>query len=129
MSANVDAPRTCSIQLGKQFLPSFLDFAWSVSADRSMRATPLTLNVIVLSAYLSPKGAMPAGAQGITMNGQPQIPGFGNPSFDLTSAPGTLTGTTLDSSSSIVCALAIEGSLNADDWRDLCLLLDYGVAE
>jgi hypothetical protein len=130
ISANVETPRACSLQLAKLLLPSFLDHVWSVADDESAGASPLTLNVVALTAYLGPAGELPSSAQDITMNGQPQIPVFGNPSFDLTSAsaPKALSGTTLDNSTAIDCELTLEAaSFSAEDWRDLYLLMDYEV--
>jgi hypothetical protein len=62
------------------------------------------------------------------MNGQPQVPMFGGASFDLTAAEGALSGTTLEGSTAIDCALTVTTpSFSPDDWRDLYLLVDYEV--
>ena len=130
LSESSDSPRTCTLQLSKQDVPSFLDYAWVAAGDGVVTPTPLVLNVTSLTAYLSPKGSVPAGAESVTLNQQAGVVDMelGIPVFDLTGAAGTLSGATFDNANVVDCVLTLDGAtLHAEEWNDLYLLMDYEV--
>lgn len=132
LSASSDSPRTCTLQLSKQHVPSFLDYAWVAANDGGVTPAPLALNVTSLTAYLSPKGSVPAGAESVILNQQAGVVDMelGVPVFDLdlTGAAGTLSGTTFDNANVVDCVLTLNGAtLHAEEWNDLYLLMKFEV--
>ena len=120
--------RGCTVHLSKQHFPSFLDHAWLTADNGTVQPKPITLEVKGLTAYLSPKGPVSTDAERITLNQQTATSaGLGIPTFDLTSAPGTLSSQSIGNHDVIACELAIDGSLRAEDWNDLYLLMEYGI--
>jgi len=80
--------------------------------------------VTTLTAFLSPQGAIPADASDIELNGQqPDTDAELNvPVFDLTGGLGALTS--IGNNEVVEFDLAIDGTLRAEDWDDLYLLMD-----
>jgi len=117
--------RTCTLQLSKQHFPSFLDYAWQTSVDGTVTKS-ITLDVTKLTGYLSPHGAMPVDDVGIELNEQqPETDTeLGMPAFNLPIAPG---GLSIVNTAVVEFALTVKGTLRAEDWNDLYLLMDYDV--
>ena len=132
-SGEANAPQGCSLQLSKQDFPSFLDFAWlpsNVDPDEADKPAAISLSVKSLLAFLSPNGALPVGAFDIMLNQQAATDsGMGIPMFDITGAPDALSDSVLDNKNIVDCQLAVDsGTLLAEEWSDIYLLLDYEVA-
>ncbi|MFH0344526.1 MAG: neuraminidase-like domain-containing protein [Chromatiales bacterium] len=129
LGAGQEPTRTCTFQLTKQHFPSFLTHLWQTGLNETVAPTPITLDVKGFSAFLSPRGPLPLDADTIVVNQQTwRDTGLGIPAFDLLNAPGALSSMQFDNASVVDCELTINGTLRAEDWNDLYLLMVYEVS-
>jgi hypothetical protein len=57
---------------------------------------------------------------------QPAEMQLGMPTFEL-SVPDALSSTSIGNTGVVACELTLNGTLRAEDWNDLYLLMDYDV--
>ena len=117
--------RTCTLQLSKQHFPSFLDYERQTSVNGTVPKS-IRLEVRGLSAHLSPRGPLPDPVD-IELNGQTApATGWAIPTFVLTGTDA-LKSTSIGNADDVACELKVDGTLRAEDWNDLYLLLEYDV--
>jgi hypothetical protein len=110
-----------TLSLGKQHFPRYLNYAWPDTGQTEIR-----LSITSGKLYLDPQGLLPdtADIEAIWINGKTSAPDAdsGLPAFDL-----VVTGKIANDKGIDVTLTVTDGELRAEDWKDMYVLLNYGV--
>lgn len=118
-------PQTLTLQLSKQHFSRFLDYLWEdTNGDgKPDNRKPITLHITSVKVYLDPQRLPPEVAD-ISINGKTSTTDENNglSVFDL-----AFTGEINNESGLDLKLTVSDGELQAEDWKDVYLLLSYEV--
>jgi hypothetical protein len=122
-----DQDQEITLNLGKQHFPGYLDYVWMDTDDDGKLDTQksITLRVTSLKVYLDPQGQLPPDAAALSINGTTSAIDADNglPVFHL----GSTDEITNESGIDLTLTFSPDEKLQATDWKDIYLLLNYEV--